>query len=332
MIMKAAIGMLGAALFIPSGALGSEEGIVPGQGLDQCILEIRELKVDINLLNLINGLYLTEALIKALLKEAKRLEKDLRSEDQRGDTLREMDEEIAVLRQVRDRLQDGKKVPLKLKSRYEVMMTRRSKPGSMWRKCPQVAQRVEESTRRVAEFLTPAQREVLSTFKSCLIPPRDLKNPVRVGQAGTSGRSEKMLEKIRTLPEAVYQEQCDKWIDQYIVQNERYLGEREPEEKRRCAARVLGAFEQVRGMDDVEFLLNVSAIAESLAPVDRVELLQESLVDMGVLKFGLEGRIVYYLLSPPIIPLLTRRLQLIRERESEAVHGTGRSSGRGGIR
>jgi hypothetical protein len=60
---------------------------------------------------------------------------------------------------------------------------------------------------RMASVMTSAQLEIIEGFVPCLIPPRDLKNPVRVGQAGAAeGPLARMTELIYATPEDVWNE------------------------------------------------------------------------------------------------------------------------------
>ncbi|MBI2900196.1 MAG: hypothetical protein HYY17_08420 [Planctomycetes bacterium] len=62
-------------------------------------------------------------------------------------------------------------------------------------------ERLSQLDRELRDLLTPAQLEVVRTFSPCVIPPRELKDPVRVGQA--AGELDDVLQEmdhVRRLP------------------------------------------------------------------------------------------------------------------------------------
>jgi hypothetical protein len=54
---------------------------------------------------------------------------------------------------------------------------------------------------RVEELLTNSQKAILGDFSCCLVPPQDLRDPVRVGQAEVSEKALELLGKVRSCPE-----------------------------------------------------------------------------------------------------------------------------------
>lgn len=57
---------------------------------------------------------------------------------------------------------------------------------------------------QVEAILTPTQRATLSRFACCLVPPQDLSDPVRVGQADTSQKAIDMLRRVRDCPDRAW--------------------------------------------------------------------------------------------------------------------------------
>ena len=68
----------------------------------------------------------------------------------------------------------------------------------------EVRQAVQSLETRLNQVLTPEQVQVVKNFTPCLNPPKDLRDPVRAGQAAAHGGLEKRLRRLRTIPE-------DKW-------------------------------------------------------------------------------------------------------------------------
>jgi len=297
----------------PGPAAGcDDECFEPGE-LDSSISKIKELKADINLLNLVNGLNLTKAQIRSILREARLVEKDLCAVKQAAvDESKAMEEEYKLLKSVQRSLNDNKDVSSSLRSRHAVMMERR-RSNTVWKLRPQALKRVQESAGRVTEALTPAQQEIISTYKPCLIPPKNLKDPVRVGQAKSTGAMEKFLDWVRALPDPVYANQMDEIIENVIIRVEKHVGVMKEEDRWDYSDRLKDVSERARNMNDVDFELSKPGLAAELDPGDRSELLKECLAEMGVKKYQLEGKVTQFLLVPRIIKILEKRLKQMDE-------------------
>jgi mono/diheme cytochrome c family protein len=57
---------------------------------------------------------------------------------------------------------------------------------------------------QVDAVLTDAQKAILGSFTCCLVPPSDLSDPVRAGQAETSDRAVELLRQVRRCPESLW--------------------------------------------------------------------------------------------------------------------------------
>lgn len=302
----------------------AEDACPSCEDVDACLAEIHELEADINLLNLINGLHLTQDQIKAILKAARRVEKDL-APLAKGpcDEPKDLKEELKILKAVRDSLVKGKKAPTTLKARYDVLEERRHK-RCVGKLGPKVQEKVQESVERVQAALTPAQKDILSTYKPCLIPPKNLKDPVRVGQAKDTGPMQRYLDEVRGLPDDIYENYIDKIAANVVQESERHVGAMKEEERKRFLERVVDISNRVRKMSDVEFALEKDALAEELAPEDQAEVLRAKLADMGVARFQMEGKITHFLLNPRIIPILEDRL--VRMKKGLASKAAGKET------
>ncbi|MHC4944664.1 MAG: hypothetical protein ACYTG7_16730 [Planctomycetota bacterium] len=279
--------------------------------LDACLREVKELQEDITLLNLINGMHFTKKQIREILTQARKLEPDLAPLVEREDEA-DLDEEIRVLQSMRSDMIKKGDISSAKKSRYRELNKKKYQKKKIWKLTPKLKEKVEKSAFNVVEMLSPAQQEVLMEFKPCLIPPKNLKNPVRVGQARDSGPMKKFLEGIRDLPEIIYVNAIDEIVAEAVQGAERHVGAMPEREREEFIEKLLDAIEHVRNMSDVEFALNKETLAEELAPVDRAELIRECLAEMGVPRYQVQGKVVQFLLVPRAVPLLERRLELKR--------------------
>ena len=113
--------------------------------------------------------------------------------------------------------------------------------------------------------LRPGQIEVLATYKPCLMPPKNLKDPVRVGQASDSTRMVRWLDRARRKTDR----QVERMIDRLIKGELAHLGPTDEAAVNRRRALLRETVRQAAEMSDVEFALNEDALATALRPADR---------------------------------------------------------------
>lgn len=119
--------------------------------------------------------------------------------------------------------------------------------------------------RDVEAAMTPGQKEVLGTYKACLIPPKNLKDPVRIGQAGNSSRYEVWLARSRTMPRDQWSDQADTLIDR----EQEHGGTLNPRDRQKRKMLLVNAVRRSAAMTDAEFELSKADLAESIMLPDR---------------------------------------------------------------
>jgi hypothetical protein len=72
---------------------------------------------------------------------------------------------------------------------------------------------IKEMGKKVAYILTDTQKEVVGKFSCCLVPPKSLSDPVRVGQAAVANWQIEMLEKVRKCPDAYWTKARKRTLD-----------------------------------------------------------------------------------------------------------------------
>jgi len=317
--MKIMLFILLAFLMVSVSIQARPEEEICGENLDGYIAEIKSLEKEIHKLNLINGMHLSRDQMKLILKEARFLEDDLKDPDEgRPEALKTGAEEVKVLRSLRDSLEKGKDNFHALKEKYKRIEEKKRKPGRLR---PQVLKRVEEAALRVEGVLTGAQQEILSAFKPCLIPTQDLKNPVRVGQASNTGPVERYLDLIRMLPDFVYANQLNDIVDQAVTVASHRMGDLEGTKRADYTRKMLKISRQAREMNDVDYALSRSELAVQLDPVDQTLKIKDNLSEMGVSRYQIQGKIVQFLLTPKVIPLLERRLERMKAEDQARSKG-----------
>ncbi|PKK91012.1 MAG: hypothetical protein CVV64_04370 [Candidatus Wallbacteria bacterium HGW-Wallbacteria-1] len=114
-------------------------------------------------------------------------------------------------------------------------------------------------------ILTPSQLEVMDSFKPCIVPPLDFREPVRVGSTPSKAGQE-YLKRIREMKDKQYQKRKDLIVEKYISRIEKRHGVLTEEERKIQKQKAIRAMEGVRGMDEAEYRLNVPEILENLEP------------------------------------------------------------------
>ncbi len=169
--------------------------------------------------------------------------------------------------------------------------------------------------KRLAALLTPAQRRVAEEFNPCIIPPHDLKDPVRVGQSRGEHRDiEDQLEMLRHLPEKAWKPVAEAFFELYFSFQENFLGPFEAGKRKSEMERLLRLAQRIRSMSDEDFELGKSELAlEAIRPIrehhDRAQELSAyfTRASGGLTKAG------KYLLNPRIAPLLEEKIRHVCE-------------------
>lgn len=174
---------------------------------------------------------------------------------------------------------------------------------------------------RVLATLGPEQEDVLFAYKACLVPPRNLRDPVRAGQADDTTAAEKLLARLRAIPARRYAANEERILDATL----RGIEEREGrfgEDDRPWALLLLGRVaREVRAMDDVGFQARASECAGQLAPLYRLKDLKEELRDRTGRGAVLRGKTESFLLDPAIIRVCEQRRAQLRAGRSIVPEG-----------
>ncbi|MBI2919958.1 MAG: hypothetical protein HYY18_02610 [Planctomycetes bacterium] len=268
--------------------------------------EIRRLRTDINLLNLANGMYFTPHQMRHIHDAAEKMQDLIRPA-----TAREAD-----LRDYRDALADvlacvekGQAIPQKTLDDAQDAEKRVRQPKGR-RRDPQAD--VAKLVKDVDGILTPAQREVLTDYKACLIPPKDLKNPVRVGQAHDNKAAVQLLERMRGIPAKAWAAKRDDIVERVIAESEERKGKFPGDERAAVRDRLAALCERARGMDAADFELEKSDLADELEFLDRGETVKQRLAEMAGEDEVVNGKIRAFLLDPAMAEVMHERLEMMR--------------------
>ncbi|MDI6759692.1 MAG: hypothetical protein QMD05_02580 [Candidatus Brocadiaceae bacterium] len=274
-------------------------------GLKEEMKQVEALREDINLLNLLNGLNLTDeqsSRIMNLATEARAIKQGSFAEN--AQLLNEFKETLSILK--------------------EGIMDKN------WRPDPEIEKKAGRLNHRLRELkeehftrlqvlegeakgvLTPGQLAIIEDYKPCLIPPKDLKSPTRAGQAFDTAPVERFLTRARSIPAERYAKARDTLTEEFLDRLEKHLGPLPDKTAKR--EEVLRVIEQARTMTDEEFALEKEDMASKLAPKPEGQghPRQGQRPPFGFHGQGMD-KVGRFLLNERIIPILEKRLTLSKD-------------------
>jgi len=229
---------------------------VPGE-----VDEARELKREISLLNLLNGLYLSQEQLDALIPLAER------AAELRERYLAQLASEAEAYSRELETLRDA------LYSTTGTTPEQKERALSWERRVElEPRDRVAEALGRIEDqarqLLSDGQIAIIEGFKPCLIPPKNLADPIAVGQASTTGREEVALDVVRRMPASLYSQQREAIAEAVVRFAEREKGAMPEDVRSAMLETYLGKLDEVRALSAVDFELRKRELAESFQPFD----------------------------------------------------------------
>lgn len=161
-----------------------------------------------------------------------------------------------------------------------------------------------ELERAVADVLNAGQRQVLGEYKACLIPPKNLKDPVRVGQASDRSQMEQWLTRARKLPPAKLPEVVDK----KMAEEAEHFGKLSGAQQQRRVALLTETVNKAAALSDVDFEISKADLASKIAPCDRPAELKSEIARLGA-EQGQTGPVARFILNPAFIEQVRLRGQ-----------------------
>jgi len=227
--------------------------------LNKALLQLRQ---EINCLNLINGLNLTRDQIEKILaladeQKETRVRYGKRAESEGRDMLRTFTELKGILESGQSIPEDTVHKVQRLDRRNLVARNR-------------VAEELGKAKKKLDGILTDAQLEVVESFKPCIIPPQNLRDPVRAGQASESPRGEHMLRRIREMPDHVYRRAREHMVDRHMRFVQEGHGKYTKSEQSKEKKRIQKLMDQVRAMSEVDFEMKKAELGVELKPKDKI--------------------------------------------------------------
>lgn len=223
--------------------------------------ELEEIRDDISLLNLLRGLYLSRNQVEQLCLLAEKAH-------QQRETVKALyvRDQAAILKT--------------FKGLREALLLAPGREKEAQGSAHDLSQRMEEVVGRtidqlnrlekeVTTILSTSQQSIVSDFKPCLIPPQDLKNPVRVGQAGASqGLLGKVADLIYATPADIWQARGTGVLDKVAVHLEQETGEMKASMRQDIRRRLSEAAEKIRTASPIDYPLRKAELAAELQLID----------------------------------------------------------------
>jgi hypothetical protein len=120
---------------------------------------------------------------------------------------------------------------------------------------------------QVDAVLTAEQRAAFESFACCLVPPKSMTDPVRIGQAAGGEKEIGILRWVRSVPEDNWPASkawaMDLWKAGLVIKSP---GLSEAEKAKACE-RISRIYDQARALSDVDFELDKTALADQLHEV-----------------------------------------------------------------
>jgi hypothetical protein len=113
-------------------------------------------------------------------------------------------------------------------------------------------------------ILTDAQKSILGSFSCCLVPPQDLSDPVRAGQAETSEKSLELVRNVRRIPEAAWPVARERILQRADEITQIVSAGATAEKKSAVRERVGKAIDRARSLSDVEFEVEKNELARAV--------------------------------------------------------------------
>lgn len=289
---------------------------------DTTAQEVRDLREDINLTNLTNGMNYSVHQLAHLEKYATAASK--RQPDAQAcpafDARLAARYRDAVARLLAD-LKDGKEPePSAIRDAMRIRNQAGLEPPRGLGRPKDAHAEISDLVAATKEVLFESQRQVLLDYNPCLIPPKNLKDPVRVGQANDGSRAIAALERLRDIPEDRWEKLGEEVVDRALAKIEEAGGTFPPEERAQKLAELAGILDRARALDDFDFELEKAELAAELAAFDRLETLKDSLKEVTGDDAVLDQKIAAFLLHPRAVALYEiRATQLEDKRGTEPI-------------
>jgi len=302
---------------------GKGEGTAEREGvLEEESGKLKELKHRVSFLNLLNGLNLTDEQLSSLININKELKSLLDRNREKLEKL--LEQEKKAIEELEKVIRENKPIPERLKRKVldAEDLSRKARMA--------LEDIIEKNSKLVEDVFTEEQQEIIGDFKPCTIPPKNLSDPVRVGQASDNEHVIRLFRKLRSMPRHVIEAEIENIADRHMARliEHKRLSEKEKQEERQ---RIKEFIWKVHVMDEVDFELCKDELASEFKWKDRAKELQKELGELNKVRSpkNHKGRAARYFLDTDIIPILEERFEKIKN-DSRGLKGKNKQRAKRG--
>jgi hypothetical protein len=267
--------------------------------------EIRIVKKEIYLLNLLHGLYLSNEQLDKLIPLAEQA-KELRRQNR--EMLATQDPYLQALYSLRDGLYRSTGATTEEKENAQKLKKISSKKPAI--KTHEQLGELEDKARGI---LSDAQIAIVEEFGPCIIPQGNLKDPVLVGQASTTEKEEKKLDLIRRMPDELYNDRKLPIAEFIIEKGEKEKGKMPDDVRSAMVKSYCRKMDEIRKTSPTDFELRKGDLAKSF------ELFDDDVVYSHAGTMRRSGNIGIYLLSDTAAEVLPK-WRKIRAKDTTQIH------------
>lgn len=279
---------------------------------DPDVQYLHELRRDMVTVNLVNGLNLTREQLRVLLKEAQDVVKVCPPAPKKptGDTAEGRRYQSYLERLVRtvERGRTPNQRELQWLHKLRVYAVKAENGGR--HASPERRRHiVDTAVEAVYKSLSEEQRQVIVDYEPCLVPPKELDNPVRAGQAHDTSHYRHALDKIRRMPDDLWGRASRQTAEFAVARVEERFGRIEnPTERAKAVETVHDIASRAHAMDDVEYEMNADDLAAELAFLDRKNVAREQLLAARGEERTVQDKVRTFLLNESAVRLARLRL------------------------
>lgn len=312
-IEKLMLGFLGALLCFCAGA---DSPFMKKAGLKK----LEYYHDAISTLNLINGLNLSEEQLDSLLLINKKIKAEEESIFKNPEFLKLKNNKEKAFEQLYRFLKDNPEAENKMLQEKAVKANLALK-DYLQAQAARARDVLNRSAKKARKTLTEGQLQVIDSFSPCIVPPDDLRDPVRAGQANQGNeRAVKILDRIRKVNNPrILDAATEKIADRIIDMTNSHIYKMTLRETAERKSEIIALIKKVNTLNDTEWVLERDKILKKLLPdKDKLKNMYKSIEKRNPNTVSIDGlsngRIIHYLLQPDIaIPILESRLNAKRK-------------------
>ena len=276
---------------------------------------MHDLKKEIDILNLLNSLYLSDVQMRHVMVVATKTEKARRAALKESDLLNAKTEK--ALASVRKEMLATGKPKCETAGLKQVCEAQEKQCEINKAFAKQMV--VYESY--VKAILTDNQREKVYNYEHCLIPVKGLRDPARIGSPDSGSVNEKLLESVRAMSPEGFEAKKNDLIESCFAKTMYYMGgaDMKADDKVKERDKMLSLFAKARALNDLDFQFTKAKLAAQMG-TDFLEIKDRvKEISKQVLKVQNEKRFdgkaepgIYTMMfmDGKIIPMLAERLRI----------------------